>query len=482
MRSDPTVQEQGRGGGSGRATVLVLAGTLTIMAGAVVSPAIPGIRAAFADTADVDLLARMITSAHALAIVLFSPFAGALSERIGRKRALVTGMITFALGGSSGFYLPDLASILAGRVVLGLGVSLIMTNSVAMIADLYDGTERRRLLGRQTAAGAFGGVALLVGGGALAGHGWRTVFLVYLLGAALVVPALTQLPQTRPAAAGARPTVGPSPSRTRRGPATGPVAALAAMFLGQVAFYSVPVQVPFLVEDHFHAGSVASGAVIAVQTLTTGLVSLRFAAIRRLAGEYGLVTAAFTAIAVGYLVLFLAPHVAVLALGTLVMGVGLGILMPTLNSWVVDEAPPEARSRYAGFLTTALFLGQFLAPIVTQPLVTGLGIQPMFLVIAAGALVVAGGYLVGGRRRTAATGRAGAAPDAPGQGRDVQDDAPAGAPAPGSTRGTGNTGKRPPLNPTAPPAGRGDGVSDASASQVAPRTLRAPNSVHRRQP
>lgn len=55
------------------------------------------------------------------------------------------------------------------------------------------------------------------------------------------------------------------------------------MFLGQVAFYSVPVQVPFLVEDHFHAGSVASGAVIAVQTLTTGLVSLRFAAIRRLA-------------------------------------------------------------------------------------------------------------------------------------------------------------------------------------------------------
>ncbi|MFF3907763.1 MFS transporter [Streptomyces sp. NPDC001848] len=435
MRSDPTVNEHGRRGGPGRAGVLVLAGTLTIMAGAVVSPAIPGIRAAFADTADVDLLARMITSAHALAIVLFSPFAGALSERLGRKRALVAGMLTFALGGSSGFYLPDLVSILAGRVVLGLGVSLIMTNSVAMIADLYDGTERQRLLGRQTAAGAFGGVLLLVGGGALAGLGWRTVFLVYLLGAALVVPALTQLPETRPGAAGTRPAAGPSSSGALRGPATGVAAALAAMFLGQVAFYSVPVQVPFLVEDHFHAGSVASGAVIAVQTLTTGLVSLRFAAIRRLAGEYGLVATAFVAIAVGYLVLFLAPHVAVLALGTLVMGVGLGVLMPTLNSWVVNEAPPEARSRYTGFLTTALFLGQFLAPIVTQPLVRVLGIQPMFLAIAAGALLVAAGYLVGGRRRTAVPGRAGAPAGGRGEHQEHRE-----APAAGPDRAADRTG------------------------------------------
>ncbi|GAA2450845.1 MFS transporter [Streptomyces glaucus] len=402
MRPEPTVQDHGRRGRHGGAAVLVLAGTLTIMAGAVVSPAIPGIRAAFADTADADLLARMITSAHALAIVLFSPFAGALSERIGRRRALVTGMLAFAVGGSSGFCLPDLVSILAGRAVLGVGVSLIMINSVAMIADLYEDTERQRLLGRQTAAGAFGGVVLLVGGGALAGLGWRTVFLVYLLGAALAVPALTRLPETRAKETADRPA-GEGPVRpARRGLPPGVTAALAAMFLGQVAFYSVPVQVPFLVEDHFHAGSVASGAVIAVQTLTTGLVSLRFAPIRRLAGEYALVAAAFAAIGVGYLVLSLAPHVAVLALGTLVMGAGLGVLMPTLNGWVIGEAPPEARSRYAGFLTTALFLGQFLAPVVTQPVVRELGIQPTFLVIAAGASLVAVGCLAGGRRRTAA--------------------------------------------------------------------------------
>lgn len=404
--------------GSGPGTVLVLAGTLTIMAGATVAPVIPDIRNAFKDTADVDLLARMITTTHALAIVLFAPLAGALSERIGRKRTLLLGMAAFALGGSSGAYLPNLVSILAGRVVLGIGVSLVMSSSIAMIGDLYEGTERQRLMGRQAAAGAFGGVVLLLGGGALAGLGWRSVFLVYLLAAVLAVPAWRFLPSHRPDA-------GPGTDESTAGKAAGKtaedtdegagrsgsgrragrhrlpgavVAALAAMTLGQVAFYSVPVQIPFLVEDHFHDSSVMSGAVIATQTLTTGVVALRFAFFRRLAGEYSLVAAAFTAIAAGYVVLFAAPHVAVLFAGMVVMGFGLGVLMPTLNNWVISQAPEHVRGRYSGYLTTALFLGQFLAPVLVQPVAQGLGIQPAFAVIAVGCAGIALAYAAGSVR------------------------------------------------------------------------------------
>ncbi|WP_269855477.1 MFS transporter [Streptomyces sp. RPT161] len=163
--------------GNGQAATLVLVGTLTTMAGATVAPAIPGIRAAFAGTANVDLLSRMVTTTHALAIVVLAPLAGTVVERLGLKAALVTGVLAFAVGGSSGAFLPNLPSVLAGRVVLGIGVSLIMTSSVAMLADLYEGAQRQKLLRRQTAAGAFGGV-LLLGGGALADLDWRVVFLL----------------------------------------------------------------------------------------------------------------------------------------------------------------------------------------------------------------------------------------------------------------------------------------------------------------
>lgn len=385
--------------GRGQAATLVLAGTLTIMAGATVAPAIPGIREAFADTPNADLLARMITTTHALAIVLFSPVAGFVVERLGRKRALVTGMIAFGIGGSSGAYLPDLTSMLVGRAVLGIGVSLIMTSSMAMIADLYEGTDRQRLLGRQAAAGSFGGVVLLLGGGALAGLDWRVVFLIYLLGALLVIPALVFLPKGRGGTAAAPAAKGAAAPAKPKVPA-GILAALAAMMLGQVAFYSVPVQVPFLVEDHFKAAAVVSGAVMAVQTFTTGMVAMRFAFFRRIAGEYSLAALSFLAIGLGYLVLAVAPNVAVLVVALLIMGTGLGFLMPNLNNWVLAEAPAPVRARYAGLLTTALFLGQFLAPILTQPLVSSLGIQPTFAVVAGAALLVAVAYYLGGRRVT----------------------------------------------------------------------------------
>ncbi|MFD3330423.1 MFS transporter [Streptomyces sp. NPDC058701] len=391
--TSPTTRSTGRG----QAATLVLAGTLTIMAGATVAPAIPGIREAFADTPNADLLARMITTTHALAIVLFSPVAGFVVERLGRKRALVAGMLAFGIGGSSGAYLPDLTSMLVGRAVLGIGVSLIMTSSMAMIADLYEGTDRQRLLGRQAAAGSFGGVVLLLGGGALAGLDWRVVFLIYLLGALLVIPALAFLPKGRTAPPAAPEAKGAAAPARPKVPA-GILAALAAMMLGQVAFYSVPVQVPFLVEDHFEAAAVVSGAVMAVQTFTTGMVAMRFAFFRRLAGEYSLAALSFLAIGLGYLVLAVAPNVAVLVVALLIMGTGLGFLMPNLNNWVLAEAPAQVRARYAGLLTTALFLGQFLAPILTQPLVSSLGIQPTFAVVAGAALLVAVAYYLGGRR------------------------------------------------------------------------------------
>lgn len=401
--STPEEKKAGWRGEVGRSTTLVLTGVLTIMAGATVSPAVPGIREAFAGTPNVDLLSRMITTMHALAIVVFSPVAGRVVERLGRKWALVLGMCAFGAGGSSGAYLPGLVSILAGRIVLGVGVALVMTSALTMITDLYEGEKRRRLMGRQAAASSLGGVVLLLSGGALADLEWRVVFLLYLLGVALVVPTLLFLPAGRSSGEAAANNERRGSSRpTGRIPGV-VLAALLAMLLGQVTFYSVPVQIPFLAESDFGAGSVLSGALIAVQTFTTGVVGMRYDLFRRLAGEWTLTALAFLAIGTGYAALALASGMALLLGGLLVVGLGLGVLIPNLNNWVMTESAADARSRHAGFLTLFLFSGQFLAPLVTQPVVENVGIQGTFGVIGAVALAIGVVYYLAGRgaaRRT----------------------------------------------------------------------------------
>jgi MFS family permease len=380
-------------GGRGQAATLILAGTFTIMAGATVAPAMPEIRAAFAGTPNVELLSGLVVTTPALAIALFAPLAGLLADRIGRKAALLLGIAAFAIGGSSGSYLPDLATILAGRVVLGIGVSLVLTSSVAMIGDLYEGVDRQRLISRQLAASSFGGVLFLLGGGLLAGLDWRVVFLIYLLGGVLAGPALVSLPWSRPSRT--EPRAG-RPARS--GPPTEILAPMAAMLLSQAAFYTIPVQLPFLVEEHFGATAVASGALIAALTFTVGMVALRFAWVRRLAGEHTLVALSFLAIGAGFLVLYLAANVVTLVAGLLVIAAGLGTLAPNLNNWVVSVASAHNRGRYAGFLTTSLFLGQFVSPILTQPIVNAVGIQRMFAAIAIGTVPIAIAYYLGGRR------------------------------------------------------------------------------------
>lgn len=391
-------------GGGGQAATLILAGTFTIMAGATVAPAMPEIRSAFSGTPHVELLSGLVVTTPALAIALFAPLAGILADRLGRKTALLLGIAAFTIGGSSGAYLPNLITILAGRVLLGIGVSLVLTSSVAMIGDLYEGVQRQRLISRQLAASSFGGVLFLLGGGVLTGLDWRVVFLIYLLGGVLAAPALVYLPWIGPSKTEQPQVAAERPGRA--GLPTQILAPMAAMLLSQAAFYTIPVQLPFLVEEHFGASAVTTGALIAALTFTVGMVALRFAFFRRLAGEHTLVALSFVAIGAGFLVLFLAPDIGTLVAGLLVIATGLGTLAPNLNNWVVTVASADNRGRFAGFLTTSLFLGQFVSPILTQPIVNAVGIQRTFAAIAIVTVPIAIAYYLGGRRAAAARARA----------------------------------------------------------------------------
>ena len=58
-------------------------------------------------------------------------------------------------------------------------------------------------------------------------------------------------------------------------------------------------------------------------------------------------------------------------------------MVPNLNVWLANESPPDLRGRVLGGLTTAIFLGQFLSPIVGQPVSAVLGIGGLFLSAAA---------------------------------------------------------------------------------------------------
>jgi MFS family permease len=72
-----------------------------------------------------------------------------------------------------------------------------------------------------------------------------------------------------------------------------------------------------------------------------------------------------------------------------VAGAGMGVSMPNLMAAALTIAPAAYRGRVAGGLTASFFIGQFVSPFLSQPLVAAYDFATMFLIIAAVLAVVA---------------------------------------------------------------------------------------------
>jgi MFS family permease len=356
---------------------LLLSSSLTVMAGATVSPALPAMRSQFAQTiADPDQLTtwvKLVITVPALFIVIGSPIAGVIVDRFGRKPLLVITAILYGLAGSSGLYLNSLPGILIGRALLGLAVAGVMVSATTLIADYYSGPARAAFMGLQAGFMGLGGVLFLTLGGALAQQNWHYPFGIYLF-AWLIVPLILAFivePDRSPTHPVKTTSTSPSPAA--------PVAILAIIYgfttLSQIAFYLIPVQLPFFLEQLVQAMPTQSGMAIALCTLFSAIASVAYGKLKQHLEFVSFLPLIFGLMGIGYLLIGQSSSWAQVLVGLAIAGMGLGILMPNMSVWLSSIVADEMRGRALGGLSTAMFLGQFLSPIVTQPLtkITGLG-------------------------------------------------------------------------------------------------------------
>lgn len=363
------------------------------MAGATVAPGLPAMRAHFADAPGVELSIRLVLVLPALAIVVAAPVAGYALDRWSRAPILATAICLYALGGAAAFAMDSLSAILITRAVLGVAVAFLMTGATALIADIYHGSARARFMGLQAASMAGGGVVFLLLGGVLAGASWRAPFLVYLVAVA-TLPGLARV--ARQAA------IARSGSATRIAGTTVPeyaprhllVALYLIAFAGMMLFYLTPTQIPFLVEQRIGAGAVLAGIALAATTLAGSLASLSFARVRTRLAPPAIFVIVFALLGSGYLVTGIASAYAAVLAGLAIAGLGIGLLMPNLTSWLTSAVPPAVRARALGGLTTAIFLGQFVSPFAAQPVLARAGLTGVFLLAGGTSLVIAMGVLL----------------------------------------------------------------------------------------
>lgn len=188
-------------------------------------PALPAVREHFgASVADVQATFSVSLVMFAFGILAWGP----LSDRYGRRTAMIGGLAIMVAGTVVSLAAPTLRWLIAGRALQAFGTATGLVTARAIVSDLYTVDRMARVLASLTMVAVLGNSLAPVAGGLItAALGWRAIFAVLVLAAVVVgVAVWLKLPETRPP--------GASPPRAREMAGTAWSLLRMPMFTGSV--------------------------------------------------------------------------------------------------------------------------------------------------------------------------------------------------------------------------------------------------------
>ena len=167
---------------------------VVLVEGSIVNVALPSIvRQLGADTTAL----KWVVDAYNLAFAALVLVGGTLSDRFGRRRSLIIGLVVFGAGNVLAALSGSTDSLIASRVIMGVGAALVFPTTLSIITNTFtDRAERARAIGIW---GAMTGIGVasgpIIGGWLLESYYWGSIFVLILgavvlalVAAVLVVP------------------------------------------------------------------------------------------------------------------------------------------------------------------------------------------------------------------------------------------------------------------------------------------------------
>ncbi|TDD81157.1 MFS transporter [Actinomadura darangshiensis] len=404
---------------------------------------------------------QWVVDGYALIFAALMLSAGALSDRIGARRAFGGGLVLFALASAACGSAPGLDVLVAARLVQGAAAAVMLPASLALVRQSFpDQAQRARAIAVWTVGGAVAVAAGPVLGGVLtASVGWRWIFFVNLPASLLALVLFTRVPAS-PRVPARLDVIGQVTAVVAMGALTYgvieggahgfdgqlvvasllvAVAAVAAFLLAQARgtypmlplpllrspVVAVSLLVGFMLNAAYYGGvfvfslyfqqergqsALYTGLLFIPMTALIAVVNLASA---RLAGRFGPQVPIVAGLLLGTAGLMaltrIGAHTDVWAVAVLMVPVGLGgaLAVPALTALLLDAVPADRAGTASAVLNTARQVGGALAVAVFGALLAGAstflaGMRWSMLLAAAGLVLTAGAALTlprGGHRR-----------------------------------------------------------------------------------
>lgn len=337
-----------------------------------------------------------LITAYTVPGIVLTPLLGALADRIGRKPVLVVALVVFAGAGTFCALVRDFETLLALRVVQGVGSAPIVALNVAIIGDLFDGPARTTAVGYNSAALNVGTASYPAIGGAVATLGWYWPFglpIIALPMAGLIAWKLDVPGRVRGTGNGGQRVE--LWQVLRRPVVAGLLLVSMANFV--LLFGSYITYVPELVDQRFTSQSLFIGLIVSSASISNGLAATQVERMGRLLSKRRLVVGSFLLSAVTLWLIPRTPTLGWLVLTTIGFGAAQGTSITATLALLTERAPASQRATVLSVNATAIRLGQTIGPAVMGVVLGWRGLNGVFVagaVLALVMFVVAAGLLI----------------------------------------------------------------------------------------
>jgi MFS family permease len=352
--------------------LLLLPITMAVMGVSVLTPVVQLMLEQFKSVPYHDyLVIGGVLTMPAIWVLLFSPLAGWMADRFGRRYLLLTSMVVYAFVGVAPVFLDNLYAIIVTRAGVGICESIVLTVSTTMIGDFFKGRARERWMASQTAVASLSALGIIYLGGQLgAAYGWRGPFYLYLYSIALAVAVLafTWEPpadrrETAEVVAGATDVAFP----WRR------MAGICSLtLLASISFYTVITKNAEALVSLGVSNPSIIGKYTMLASIGVPLGTFIYWGVARLPIGW-LLLLDFALIGSGFVLMGRSTEPTAYVWGSFINQIGCGLVLPTMLVWASRGLAYSIRGRGIGMWQAAFAVGQFLSGLVVTLLSKHLG-------------------------------------------------------------------------------------------------------------
>jgi MFS transporter, ACDE family, multidrug resistance protein len=373
---------------------LLIAGSLTVMAGAVIAPVLPELMVELSLSQS---WAGSLVSAHYLTLAIFSPILGLLADRYGQLRLLIPCLMFYAVVGVSGAFLPDYGMLLVSRGLLGAASGGIAASSLGLLTRRYEGEARNQAIAYAATAITLANIVYPLMAVGLGHFNWRLAFGLYGVSAvmAMVAPLLFRTERGMPVilSKSTSTTGNIRPIELLSSPTS--LRVFSSLIIVSAVVYGTIIYLPIYLKTTLGSDLVWNGLILAVQAVGAAFsagVLLNF--LQRRLGSLRV-----TALSLGVMALFLMlfpnlTNLPTLMLASGLFGISFGLVTPSLYNILAHLAPDHLQSSILATGIGAGFLGQFLSPLILGGILSTAGLKGVFYSCAGVAIALSLSLLI----------------------------------------------------------------------------------------